>query len=80
MEACEDLAVDQVVLDRLECALQPIACGVSGGLCFIFRCVFGWLACKPPFVINFVDINKDFAEVFVITFVSCEELVVDPWD
>ena len=37
---CEDLAVDQGVLNRLGCALQPIACGVSDGLVyFAFCCI-----------------------------------------
>ena len=72
--------MDQVVLDRLGCALQPIACGVSDGLIFCLLLYSGLLACEPPFVINFVDINKVFVEVFVITFVCCDELAVDPWD
>ena len=38
------------------------------------------LACEPPSVINLVDINKVLVEVFVITFVCCDELAVDPWD
>ena len=77
---CEDLAVDQGVLNRLGCALQPIACGVSDGLILCLPLYLGFVACKPPFVINFVDINKVFVEVFVITFVCCDELAVDPWD
>ena len=53
----EDLAGDQVVLDRLGCALQPIACGVSGGPCvYLSLCFAYWLV--SSLVNNFLDNNK----------------------
>ena len=58
-------------VDCLWCIVWPIV--------YLPLCVGLWLV-SLPLVSNFVDINKDFVEVFVITFVCCDELAVDPWN
>ena len=69
MRACGDLSSGPSGPGRLGCALQPIACGVSGGPCVYLSLYFAyWLV--SSLVINSLDINKACVDCNVTTIVA----------
>ena len=70
--------MDQKGPGRLGCALQPIACGISGGRHVYLPLCSGIIVLYASLVNNSV-VNKVCVDVCISLVVLCG-LAVDPWD